>query len=180
MAETSGLEDVAPSRLLFRGGDPSETVQGELILKSAMSESKEPSLGALTGHPAAAAATVPPGVGGGSRGDPRTARDPVWPTRRPVWDALLSGWGGHSPRSSADTRQTQHLLPSTCYTRHHASPLGSEVDRDGFPTLKRPSSLRSGAPVISPEIVHISTFGGSFQRAPAPGPGTPPLGGGGF
>ncbi|XP_046951082.1 rho guanine nucleotide exchange factor 18 isoform X2 [Lynx rufus] len=38
MAETSGLEDVAPSRLLFRGGDPSETVQGELILKSAMSE----------------------------------------------------------------------------------------------------------------------------------------------
>lgn len=38
MAEMSGLEDVAPPRLLFRGGDPSETMQGELILKSAMSE----------------------------------------------------------------------------------------------------------------------------------------------
>ncbi|XP_045845580.1 rho guanine nucleotide exchange factor 18 isoform X3 [Meles meles] len=38
MAEMSGLEDMAQSRLLFRGGDPSETVQGELILKSAMSE----------------------------------------------------------------------------------------------------------------------------------------------
>ncbi|XP_005632985.2 rho guanine nucleotide exchange factor 18 isoform X1 [Canis lupus familiaris] len=38
MAEMSGLEDVAQSRLLFRGGDPSETMQGEQILKSAMSE----------------------------------------------------------------------------------------------------------------------------------------------
>ncbi|XP_039107498.1 rho guanine nucleotide exchange factor 18 isoform X2 [Hyaena hyaena] len=38
MAEMSGLEDVAHSRLLFRGGDPSETVQGELILKSAITE----------------------------------------------------------------------------------------------------------------------------------------------
>lgn len=50
MAEMSGLEDVAQSRLLFRGGDPSETMQGEQILKSAMSESKEPHLGALTGR----------------------------------------------------------------------------------------------------------------------------------
>lgn len=49
MAEMSGLEDIAQSRLLFRGGDSSETTQGELILKSAMSESKEPHLGALTG-----------------------------------------------------------------------------------------------------------------------------------
>uniref|UniRef100_A0A8C7BVV6 Rho/Rac guanine nucleotide exchange factor 18 n=1 Tax=Neovison vison TaxID=452646 RepID=A0A8C7BVV6_NEOVI len=38
MAEMSGLEDIAQSRLLFRGGDSSETMQGELILKSAMSE----------------------------------------------------------------------------------------------------------------------------------------------
>ncbi|XP_057564994.1 rho guanine nucleotide exchange factor 18 isoform X2 [Hippopotamus amphibius kiboko] len=38
MAEMSGLEDLAPSRLLFRGGDPPENLQGELILKSAMSE----------------------------------------------------------------------------------------------------------------------------------------------
>ncbi|XP_029772382.1 rho guanine nucleotide exchange factor 18 [Suricata suricatta] len=38
MAEMSGLEDVGHARLLFRGGDPSETAQGGLILKSAMSE----------------------------------------------------------------------------------------------------------------------------------------------
>lgn len=40
MAEMSGLEDLAQSRLLFRGGDRSENLQGELILKSAMTESK--------------------------------------------------------------------------------------------------------------------------------------------
>uniref|UniRef100_A0A452EP09 Rho/Rac guanine nucleotide exchange factor 18 n=1 Tax=Capra hircus TaxID=9925 RepID=A0A452EP09_CAPHI len=40
MAEMSGLEDLALSRLLFRGGDPPENLQGELILKSAMSESE--------------------------------------------------------------------------------------------------------------------------------------------
>ncbi|XP_019523197.1 PREDICTED: rho guanine nucleotide exchange factor 18 [Hipposideros armiger] len=38
MAEISGLEDLAQSRLLFRGGDPSENLQGELILKLAMTE----------------------------------------------------------------------------------------------------------------------------------------------
>ncbi|XP_036995890.2 rho guanine nucleotide exchange factor 18 isoform X3 [Artibeus jamaicensis] len=38
MAEMSGLEDGAPSRRLFRGGDPSENLQGELILKSAVTE----------------------------------------------------------------------------------------------------------------------------------------------
>nr|XP_058918592.1 rho guanine nucleotide exchange factor 18 isoform X4 [Kogia breviceps] len=38
MAEMSGLEDLAPARLLFRGGEPPENLQGELILKSAMSE----------------------------------------------------------------------------------------------------------------------------------------------
>lgn len=40
MAELSGLDDLAHSRLLFRGGDPAENLQGELILKSAVSESK--------------------------------------------------------------------------------------------------------------------------------------------
>lgn len=38
MAEMSGLEDLAQPRLLFRGGDPPGNLQGELILKSAMSE----------------------------------------------------------------------------------------------------------------------------------------------
>uniref|UniRef100_A0A8C9NWK7 Rho guanine nucleotide exchange factor 18 n=1 Tax=Spermophilus dauricus TaxID=99837 RepID=A0A8C9NWK7_SPEDA len=38
MAEMSGLEDTAQSRGLFRGGDASETLQGEQILKSAMNE----------------------------------------------------------------------------------------------------------------------------------------------
>ncbi|XP_001145436.4 rho guanine nucleotide exchange factor 18 isoform X6 [Pan troglodytes] len=38
MAEMGGLEDLPQPRGLFRGGDPSETLQGELILKSAMSE----------------------------------------------------------------------------------------------------------------------------------------------
>ncbi|XP_032107935.1 rho guanine nucleotide exchange factor 18 isoform X4 [Sapajus apella] len=38
MAEMSGLEDLPQPQGLFRGGDPSETLQGELILKSAMSE----------------------------------------------------------------------------------------------------------------------------------------------
>ncbi|XP_045686134.1 rho guanine nucleotide exchange factor 18 isoform X1 [Phyllostomus hastatus] len=38
MAEMSGLEDGAPSRHLFRGGDLSENLQGELILKSAVTE----------------------------------------------------------------------------------------------------------------------------------------------
>lgn len=38
MAEMSGLEDLAGSRLLFRGGEPPENLHGELILKSAMSE----------------------------------------------------------------------------------------------------------------------------------------------
>ncbi|XP_070478885.1 rho guanine nucleotide exchange factor 18 isoform X1 [Equus przewalskii] len=37
MAELSGLDDLAHSRL-FRGGDPAENLQGELILKSAVSE----------------------------------------------------------------------------------------------------------------------------------------------
>ncbi|KAK1342337.1 hypothetical protein QTO34_015099 [Cnephaeus nilssonii] len=38
MAEMSGLDDSAQPRLLFRGGDLSENLQGELILKSAMTE----------------------------------------------------------------------------------------------------------------------------------------------
>ncbi|XP_063471827.1 rho guanine nucleotide exchange factor 18 isoform X2 [Symphalangus syndactylus] len=38
MAEMGGLEDLPQPRGLFRGGDPSETLRGELILKSAMSE----------------------------------------------------------------------------------------------------------------------------------------------
>ncbi|XP_045403161.1 rho guanine nucleotide exchange factor 18 isoform X1 [Lemur catta] len=38
MAEMSGLEDPPQPRTLFRGGDPAETLQGEQILKSAMSE----------------------------------------------------------------------------------------------------------------------------------------------
>nr|XP_012646182.1 rho guanine nucleotide exchange factor 18 isoform X2 [Microcebus murinus]XP_012646183.1 rho guanine nucleotide exchange factor 18 isoform X2 [Microcebus murinus] len=38
MAEMSGLEDPARPRTLFRGGDPAETLHGEQILKSAMSE----------------------------------------------------------------------------------------------------------------------------------------------
>lgn len=40
MAEMSGLEDLAQSRLLFRGGDSSDNLQGELILKLAMTESE--------------------------------------------------------------------------------------------------------------------------------------------
>ncbi|XP_058513876.1 rho guanine nucleotide exchange factor 18 [Ochotona princeps] len=38
MAEMAGLEDATHSGLLLRGGDPSETLQGEQILRSAMSE----------------------------------------------------------------------------------------------------------------------------------------------
>ncbi|XP_055969126.1 rho guanine nucleotide exchange factor 18 isoform X2 [Sorex fumeus] len=38
MAEMRGLDDGAPLPLLFRGGDLADTLQGELILKSAMSE----------------------------------------------------------------------------------------------------------------------------------------------
>uniref|UniRef100_G1QFI1 Rho/Rac guanine nucleotide exchange factor 18 n=1 Tax=Myotis lucifugus TaxID=59463 RepID=G1QFI1_MYOLU len=38
MAEMSGLDDSAQPRLLFRGGDLSENLQGEWILKSAMTE----------------------------------------------------------------------------------------------------------------------------------------------
>lgn len=40
MAKMTGLEDLPPSPLLFRGGDLSENLQGEWILKSAMTESK--------------------------------------------------------------------------------------------------------------------------------------------
>lgn len=42
MAEMSGLEDAPQPRLLFRGGDAPENLQGELILKSAMTESESP------------------------------------------------------------------------------------------------------------------------------------------
>ncbi|KFO22958.1 Rho guanine nucleotide exchange factor 18 [Fukomys damarensis] len=38
MAQMSGLEDPGPARGLFRGGDPMEILQGEHILRSAMSE----------------------------------------------------------------------------------------------------------------------------------------------
>lgn len=38
MADMSGLDDQAQPRLLFRGGDLSENLQGEVILKSAMTE----------------------------------------------------------------------------------------------------------------------------------------------
>ncbi|XP_016072925.1 PREDICTED: rho guanine nucleotide exchange factor 18 isoform X3 [Miniopterus natalensis] len=38
MAKMTGLEDLPPSPLLFRGGDLSENLQGEWILKSAMTE----------------------------------------------------------------------------------------------------------------------------------------------
>uniref|UniRef100_A0A2K6F6W2 Rho/Rac guanine nucleotide exchange factor 18 n=1 Tax=Propithecus coquereli TaxID=379532 RepID=A0A2K6F6W2_PROCO len=38
MAEMSGLEDLPQPCTLFRGGDPAETLQGEQMLKSAMSE----------------------------------------------------------------------------------------------------------------------------------------------
>ncbi|XP_025718893.1 rho guanine nucleotide exchange factor 18 isoform X1 [Callorhinus ursinus] len=70
MAEMSGLEDVPQSRLLFRGGDPSETMQGELILKSAMSEIEDiqtlicRQLGSANGQVV---------DGGGSAGLPRRA-----------------------------------------------------------------------------------------------------------
>lgn len=40
MAEMSGLDEPAQPRVLFRGGDLSENLQGEWILKSAMTESK--------------------------------------------------------------------------------------------------------------------------------------------
>ena len=81
MAEMSGLEDVAPPRLLFRGGDPSETMQGELILKSAMSESKEPRPGALTGcWPTAAPQFCRVG---GSRPAPGRSTDTPTPWHRP-------------------------------------------------------------------------------------------------
>lgn len=41
MAQLSGLDESAQCRGLFRGGgDPSETLRGEQILRSAMSESK--------------------------------------------------------------------------------------------------------------------------------------------
>lgn len=42
MAMMSGLEDTPQPRLLFRGGDTPENLQGELILKSAMTESESP------------------------------------------------------------------------------------------------------------------------------------------
>ncbi|XP_034853269.1 rho guanine nucleotide exchange factor 18 [Mirounga leonina] len=70
MAEMSGLEDVPQSRLLFRGGDPPETMQGELILKSAMSEIEDihtlicRQLGSANGQAE---------DGGGSAGLPRRA-----------------------------------------------------------------------------------------------------------
>ncbi|XP_023560842.1 rho guanine nucleotide exchange factor 18 isoform X2 [Octodon degus] len=38
MAEMSGLDDLGPARGLSRGGDPAETLQGEQLLRSAMSE----------------------------------------------------------------------------------------------------------------------------------------------
>lgn len=115
MAEMSGLEDIAQSRLLFRGGDSSETMQGELILKSAMSESKEPHLGALTGCCSTAALqfcrpTVLPGRGGGGPGMlPDTVLTPPSRLTAP------------SPGHPLQVRQ------------HHAGPLGSEVNQDGFP-----------------------------------------------
>lgn len=40
MAEMRGLDNGSPTPLLFRGGDSSDNLQGELILKSAMSESE--------------------------------------------------------------------------------------------------------------------------------------------
>lgn len=40
MAEMSGFDELGPAPGLFRGGDPSETLQGEQILRSALSESK--------------------------------------------------------------------------------------------------------------------------------------------
>ncbi|XP_063084475.1 rho guanine nucleotide exchange factor 18 isoform X1 [Cavia porcellus] len=38
MAEMSGFDELGPAPGLFRGGDPSETLQGEQILRSALSE----------------------------------------------------------------------------------------------------------------------------------------------
>ena len=83
MAEMSGLEDLAPARLLFRGGDAPENLQGELILKSAMSESK---------WPPALAERRPalPVLPGGLPGDPRLGIQPRGAHRPPCPGTILS------------------------------------------------------------------------------------------
>lgn len=149
----SGLEDVAQSRLLFRGGDPSETVQGELILKSAMSESKAPRLGVL-------------GRGGGSRRAPGSSADTphllVSARARRSADAP-----GRLPASSPG-----RLLHAS---QHHTRPLGSVVGR--FPRLRRFSFLRMGSLMMSPEILAhphvVGHFRGLQEPAGLPG-GLPP------
>lgn len=86
MAMMSGLEDTPQPRLLFRGGDTPENLQGELILKSAMTESESPRPRVFVG-PAPSQATALPGW---PRGAPSQTHIPGWPTHLPVQGTLLS------------------------------------------------------------------------------------------
>lgn len=102
MAMMSGLEDTPQPRLLFRGGDTPENLQGELILKSAMTESESPRPRVFVG-PAPLPSHSPSWVASrGSKPDthPRVANSPPCPGHTSVqWvagAARLPHW--HQPK----------------------------------------------------------------------------------
>ncbi|KAG3280569.1 rho guanine nucleotide exchange factor 18, transcript variant X3 [Ictidomys tridecemlineatus] len=142
MAEMSGLEDTAQSRGLFRGGDASETLQGEQILKSAMNEI-EGIQNLICRHLGCSSGLAE--EGGGSTGLPRRAEtfggyDSMGsPSKNGSFKKKVCNWRG--PASSPDSKLGNGDVPGGCEESPQAS---LQVEMPGSETSPRlPTFLES-------------------------------------
>lgn len=181
----SGLEDTPQPRLLFRGGDAPENLQGELILKSAMNESESPCPRVFVG---CCPPPKPQPFLGGLEG--LQARHTAQGGRlTPLFRALFCPVGSQSSaapapapartRGSLDTTRCvllvtdiKHFLSQSTNTfqgllcaRHHAGPQDVKEIETGSP--------HSGGSSLSKKCVtdaisrkrHTYTFGGSLEAS---------------
>ncbi|XP_077890964.1 rho guanine nucleotide exchange factor 18 isoform X6 [Ictidomys tridecemlineatus] len=142
MAEMSGLEDTAQSRGLFRGGDASETLQGEQILKLAMNEI-EGIQNLICRHLGCSSGLAE--EGGGSTGLPRRAEtfggyDSMGsPSKNGSFKKKVCNWRG--PASSPDSKLGNGDVPGGCEESPQAS---LQVEMPGSETSPRlPTFLES-------------------------------------
>ncbi|KAB1259634.1 Rho guanine nucleotide exchange factor 18 [Camelus dromedarius] len=151
MAEMSSLEDLAPSRLLFRGGDPPENLNGEKILKSAMSQIEDIQslicrrLGSANGQ-----------------------TEEVGSSAAPPWRVETSG--GHDSTSSLgrDGSFKKKVCSSDPGPRDWQGPVRSPDPR---------LSDTPGAPEEAPQAIDLLAGGGTWDRAWPPAACSPGVGG---
>nr|XP_040146487.1 rho guanine nucleotide exchange factor 18 isoform X4 [Ictidomys tridecemlineatus] len=136
MAEMSGLEDTAQSRGLFRGGDASETLQGEQILKSAMNEI-EGIQNLICRHLGCSSGLAE--EGGGSTGLPRRAEtfggyDSMGsPSKNGSFKKKVCNWRG--PASSPDSKLGNGDVPGGCEESPQAVEMPGSETSPRLPTF---------------------------------------------